>query len=151
MKFIICVSLLAVSCAPRPVTIPSEAVGVRVVAARTTWHASYVFSQPAEAPLEIASGREIHVPVGAIVTLALASGEYVADFALPDFGLHDFAAPGLPSAFQFRASREGRYEVRGGEMCGLPHDDRSRGILVVEDVSAYRAWVRSRTQAHAAG
>ena len=129
--------------------IPSDVVSVRLVAARTTWHASYVLSQPEGRPLEIASGREIHVPIGATVTLALASGEYIADFALPGLGLRDFAAPGLPSAFHFRASRAGRYEVRGGEMCGLPHDDRSRGSLVVEDVNAYREWVRSR--AHAAG
>ena len=127
-------------CASGP-PIPLDAVSVHIRAQRTTWHASYVLARPEGRAVEVATGREIHVPLGASVTIALASGEYIADFAMPGLGLHDFAAPGLPAELHFRASRAGHYDVRGAEMCGLPHDDRSRGLLIVEDAEAYRAWV----------
>ena len=64
----------------------------------------------------------------------------------PELGLRDFAAPDLPSEFRFRADRTGRYSVRGDELCGLPHTDRARGTLVVEDSESFRAWVRKRTE-----
>ena len=132
--------LLLAGCASGPV-IRLDAVKVHIVAQRTTWSASYFLTRSEGAPVEVATGREIHIPLGASVTIALASGEYIADFAMPELGLHDFAAPGLPTELHFRASRAGRYDVRGAEMCGLPHDDRSRGLLIVEDGDAYREWI----------
>ena len=147
MKRAVCVlPILLATCASGP-AIPLDTVRVLVEAQRTTWHASYFLPRAQGPPIEVATGREIHVPIGASVTIALASGEYIADFAMPALGLHDFAAPGLPSEFHFRAARAGRYDVRGAEMCGLPHDDRSRGSLIVEDADAYRAWVQKRVHA----
>jgi cytochrome c oxidase subunit 2 len=138
--------ILVATCASGP-AIPLDAVSVLVQAQRTTWHASYFLARSQGQPIEVATGREIHIPIGASVTIALASGEYIADFAMPALGLHDFAAPGLPSELHFRASRAGRYDVRGAEICGLPHDDRSRGSLIIEDADAYRAWIRTRVRA----
>lgn len=146
MRLAVCIlSLVVSSCAAEP-AVPVDAVSVRVVAQRTTWHASYILAGPERHSIEVATGREIHVPLGASVTIALASGEYIADFAMPALGVHDFAAPGLPSMVHFRASRAGRYDVRSGELCGLPHDDRSRGTLIVEAAGAYRAWLRTRAR-----
>jgi cytochrome c oxidase subunit 2 len=110
---------------------------VRMLAHDTTWHAAYILSAA-----EVPTGREVHVPLGAYVTLDLLSRDFISDFALPAFGLRDFAAPGLPSAFRFRATRPGRYVLRGDELCGRPHDERTRGVLVVEDAAAFRAWLR---------
>ena len=126
--------------------VPLDAVSLRVVAQRVTWRASYFLTRPAGDFVEVETGREIHVPIGAQVTIAVTSGEFVAELTMPQLGVHDFAAPGLPSEVHFRASRAGRYDVSGGEMCGLPHDDRSRGVLVVEDARAYRAWVREHAR-----
>lgn len=111
-----------------------------MVAHDTTWQASYLVARP-HGVAEIPTGREVHVPLGAEVVLALASRDYISDFALPRLGLRDFAAPGLPSEFRFRAMRPGRFDLRGDELCGRPHDERSRGWLVVEDPDAFRAWV----------
>ena len=141
---------MVAGCASGP-AIPLDAVNLRLVAQRTTWRASYFLTGSSGRLMEVATGREIHIPVGASVTIALASGEYIADFAMPALGIHDFAAPGLPSELHFRASRAGRYDVRGGEMCGLPHDDRSRGSLIVEDADAYRAWILQHVDARARG
>ncbi len=124
-----------------------DAVDVRLVAQDTSWHASYIIHQ-ANRATEVPTGREVHVPLGADVRLALSSRDYISDFRLPELGLRDFAAPDLPSEFRFRADRAGRYDVRGDELCGLPHTDRTRGTLIVEDRESFRAWVRGRTEGH---
>lgn len=121
-------------------------IEVRMVAHDTTWHAAYLVEEPAGQSAEVPTGREVHVPLGAEVTLDLRSTLYISDFALPDLGLRDFAAPGLPSELRFRADRPGRYVLRGDELCGRPHDERSRGMLIVEDPAAFRAWLLKRTR-----
>jgi len=124
-----------------------DTVDVRLVAQDTSWHASYVIQQ-ARRITEVPTGREVHVPLGADVRLALSSRDYISDFRLPELGLRDFAAPDLPSEFRFRAEHAGRYLLRGDELCGLPHTDRTRGTLVVEDTAAYRAWVQKQKEGH---
>lgn len=131
-------------CGARP-TIRVDAVDVRLVAQDTSWQASYILGH-AQRTTEVPTGREVHVPLGADVRLALTSRDYISDFRVPELGLRDFAAPDLPSEFRFRADRVGRYSVRGDELCGLPHTDRARGTLVVEDSESFRAWVRKRTE-----
>ena len=133
------------ACPGRP-QLDLHAVEVRMVAHDLTWQAEYLVPLP-HGVAEIPTGREVHVPVGAVVVLGLASRDYISDFTLPALGLRDFAAPGLPSEFRFVAARPGRFDLRGDEMCGRPHDDRSRGWLVVEDAASFRAWLARRSQA----
>jgi len=121
--------------------VPVDAVDLRLVAQDTSWQASYVL-HGAHGSTEVPTGREVHVPLGADVRLALASRDYISDFRLPALGLRDFAAPDLPSEFRFRADRTGRFDVRGDELCGRPHTDKTRGTLVVEDPASFRAWVQ---------
>lgn len=124
-----------------------HSVEVRMVAHWPTWNATYLIDDPHGPTTEVPTGREVHVPLGAIVTVALLSPVYISDFRLPALGLRDFAAPGLPSEFRFRADRPGRYRLQGDELCGRPHDERSRGWLVVEDPASFRAWVGRRARA----
>ena len=123
-----------------------DAVEVRLVAEDTSWRASYLLPQHGGPAIAVPTGREVHVPLGADVRLGLTSRDYIADFRLSDLGLRDFAAPDLPSEFRFRADHAGQYEVRGDELCGLPHTDKTRGLLIVEDPASFRAWVQKRTQ-----
>jgi cytochrome c oxidase subunit 2 len=125
--------------APRSLGV--DAVNVRLVAEDTTWRAAYITGQQ-----ELPTGREVHVPIGADVRLVLTSRTYISDFRLPALGLRDFAAPDLPSEFRFRAMRAGRYDVRGDELCGRPHTDKTRGWLVVEDAESFQAWIRRQRQ-----
>jgi cytochrome c oxidase subunit II len=120
--------------------IPVDVVDVQIVAADTSWSASYA------GPLEVRAGREVHVPLGAEVRLSLASRDYISIFSAPGLGLRDIAAPGLPREHRFRATARGVFEVRGDELCGLPHTEKSRGTLVVEEAGAFRDWMRRRAE-----
>jgi heme/copper-type cytochrome/quinol oxidase subunit 2 len=134
--------VLATARAPMPV--PVDAVRVEMTARRADWRAMYRFPDAVGPAREIATGREVHVPLGAVVSLTMLSREYIATFDAPTLGLRDFAAPGLPGRFEFTASTAGRFEVRADEMCGLPHPEQFVGLVVVETKDAYRAWVRAR-------
>ena len=118
--------------------IPVRAVDFRILSADTSWSASYAGAR------EVPAGREVHVPLGADVRVSLASRDYISIFSAPGLGLRDIAAPGLPREFRFRADTAGTFEVRGDELCGQPHTERSRGTLVVEDPAAFRAWMQRR-------
>ena len=133
------------ACAGPPV-VRTDEVEVRMVAHAAAWQASYLVERPGGGATEIPTGREVHVPIGAEVIFAISSLDYVSDFALPGLGLRDFCAPGLPSEIRFTASREGRFALRGDQLCGLPHGDRSRGWLVVEAPGAFRDWVQGRAR-----
>lgn len=119
-----------------------DLVDVHMVAQARSWRASYVVTDSGKGTIDVPTGREVHVPLGASVRLSLASHDYVSIFAVPDLELRQFAAPSRSSELTFFADRVGRYEVRGDEMCGLPHTDRARGWLVIEPPEAFQAWVR---------
>jgi cytochrome c oxidase subunit 2 len=138
-------SVTSLSACDRRPAIPIDVIDVRLVAQSTSWQASYLLPE-AHGTSDLTTGREIHVPVGAEVRLALTSRDYISDFRLPELGLRDFAAPELPSEFRFRAEHTGRFELRGDELCGLPHTDASRGALVVEDSASYRRWIEQRRE-----
>jgi cytochrome c oxidase subunit II len=117
---------------------PTDRVAVGIVAADTSWSASYL-------PENLPTGRDVHVPLGAEVSLALSSRDFVALFSVPSLGLRDFASPGLPGTLRFRADREGSYELRADELCGQPHGEKTRGRILVEEPAAFWSWIGSRT------
>lgn len=121
--------------------VPVDQVNVRLVAEDRSWHASYVL-----ASADVPTGREVHVPLGASVHLTLNSPEFISAFTVPDLELRHFAAPELPSQVNFFTDRVGRHELRGDEMCGRPHTDRSLGWLVIDTPSDYQQWVRTRAR-----
>jgi cytochrome c oxidase subunit 2 len=145
LSIVVASILTGIGCAADP-PVSVSAVIVRVTAQEATWHASYLLPPRPGLTNELPTEREVHVPLGAEVSLVLASRDYIADFTLPQLGLRDFAAPGLPSELHFRADRPGRYELRSDEFCGLPHTDKTRGSVIVEDADTFRAWIRSRAR-----
>ncbi len=141
----VCLAAGLAACAPATL-VPTDSVEVRMVAHAAAWQASYLVARPDGAATEIPTGREVHVPIGAEVRFALQSLDYISDFTLPGLGLRDFCAPGLPSEIRFTANQPGRFALRGDQLCGLPHTEKSRGWLVVEDAAAFRLWVARRAR-----
>ena len=144
--FCVCAAINLTACGTgAELAIPVDAVRVQLEARNATWQAAYVIASETGKTLEIPTGREVHVPLGAEVRLVLSSREYITDFTIATLGLREFAAPSLPSELHFHADRIGRYDVRSDEFCGLPHQDALvRGTLVVEDPTAFVAWIHQR-------
>ncbi len=141
------VALFLGGCAvPPPVSV--HAVDVRLVAQDRSWKASYLVADPSGRTSEVSTGREVHIPVGAGVRLRLTSRDYVSDFTIDALGLRDFTTPSMPADLYFVADRPGRYELRGDELCGLPHTDLTRGWLVVEDSAAFLSWMQRVRKEH---
>lgn len=123
-----------------------DGVEVRLDGEGQTWRATLRWPTGRDGRVaELRLGREVHVPLGAEVRFTLTSRDFICDFALPALGQRDFAAPGLPGQMRVRPERVGRYELRGDEMCGLPHGELARGWLVVEDHRSWKAWLAARS------
>ncbi len=133
--------LLSLSACGPELPVPVDVVTVRLVAQDRSWHASYDLDG-----LDVPTGREVHVPLGAGVHLALASPDFISTFTVDDLDLRHFAAPDLPKQVTFFASRVGRHELRGDEMCGRPHTEQARGWLVIDRPADYQHWVRTRAR-----
>ena len=126
-----------------------DGLDVRLDGEGSTWRATLLRPTGRDGRVtEIGLGREVHVPLGAEVRFALTSRDFICDFELPDLGQRDFAAPGLPGQMRVRPERVGRYQLRGDEMCGLPHGGLALGWLVVEDHRAWQAWLAARAANH---
>ena len=121
-------------------------VDIRLVAQDRSWHASYAMADAEGQRMDVQTGREVHVPLGASVHLTLTSPDFISLFTVADLDLRHFAAPDLPSRVNFFAARVGRYELLSDELCGRPHTDRSRGWLVIDNPDAFQHWVRSRAK-----
>ena len=122
-----------------------DGLEVRLDGEGSTWRATLLRPTGRDGSVtEIALGREVHVPLGAEVRFTLTSRDFICDFALPQLGQRDFAAPGLPGQMRVRPERVGRYELRGDEMCGLPHGELALGWLVVENHRSWQAWLAAR-------
>ena len=147
MRYLAAVALLLPSMACGPdLPVPLNAVTVRLTAQDRSWHASYVLATEAGRDVEVPTGREVHVPLGAAVRLALNSPDFISAFTVDDLDVRHFAAPELPTQVTFLADRVGRYELRGDEMCGRPHDARTRGWLVIDRPADYQQWVRTHAR-----
>jgi heme/copper-type cytochrome/quinol oxidase subunit 2 len=127
----------------------ADGLDVRLDGEGSTWRATLVLPAGAGKLGELPLGREVHAPLGAEVRFALASRDFICEFSLPELAARDFAAPELPGQLRVRPPHAGRYELRGDEMCGLPHGELARGVLVVEDHASWKAWVVARQRAAA--
>jgi len=136
--------LSSAACGP-DLPVPVDVVNVRLVAQDRSWHASYVLATSAGG-VEVPTGRELHVPLGAGVHLALSSPDFISTFTVDDLDLRHFAAPDLPSHVTLSAERVVRHELRGDELCGRPHGARARGWLVIDRPADYQTWVRRQAR-----
>ncbi len=87
--------------------------------------------------------NEMHVPVGAVVLFELVAKDVLHSLWIPALRLKQDAVPGRSIRGWFKATREGRYEIICAEICGFGHTLMKSG-LVVENQTAYRAWLDSQ-------
>jgi cytochrome c oxidase subunit 2 len=88
----------------------------------------------------IDAGEDLHLPIGQPVRMLLRSVDVLHDFYVPQFRAKMDLVPGMVTYFWFTPTKTGTFDVLCAELCGVGHHD-MRGLVVVEDDSAYQAWL----------
>lgn len=83
---------------------------------------------------------ELHLPLGRPVVMLLRSRDVLHNFYVPPFRAKMDLVPGLVSRFWVTPTQAGSFEILCAELCGVGHFN-MRGRVVVEDPSAYTAWL----------
>jgi cytochrome c oxidase subunit 2 len=91
----------------------------------------------------VVEGDDLHLQVGKPVKVLLRSIDAIHDFYVPEFRAKMDMIPGSTSYFWFTPTRTGTFEVLCAELCGLGHPY-MRSNVVVEEQTAYQAWLRGQ-------
>jgi cytochrome c oxidase subunit 2 len=103
----------------------------------------------------LVSSPELHLPIGKPVKALLRSIDVLHDFTVPQFRVKMDLVPGLVTYVWFTPIRAGKFDLLCEELCGVAHFT-MRGKVIVEEESAFRAWLSSyptfaQTSAQVAG
>jgi len=148
------------------VTVPKEAAVVEAVGQQWTW--SYRFpgedgvlgttdprlitpdnpfgidpKDPRGADDILISSPELHLPVNKPVKLLLRSKDVNHQWAVAQFRVKMDMVPGMVTYFWFTPTRTGQFDVLCEQLCGLAHFA-MRGRVVVEEESAFKAWLSTQ-------
>ena len=88
-------------------------------------------------------GDDLHLPLDKPVKVLLRSIDVLHDFYVPEFRAKMDMVPGAVTYFWFIPTRTGTFDILCFELCGVGHYA-MRGIVVVEEESAYQAWVQEQ-------
>jgi cytochrome c oxidase subunit II len=91
----------------------------------------------------VVEGEDLHLPIGKPLKVLLRSIDVLHDFYVPEFRAKMDIVPGMVTYFWFTPTRTGTYDVLCFELCGVGHPT-MRGMVVVEEASAYQAWLREQ-------
>jgi len=111
---------------------PQGAMEINVVGKQWMWKV-----QHPEGNREI---NELHVPVGRIVQLILASQDVIHSFYLPAFRTKMDVVPGRYTSEWFQATKIGSYHLFCAEFCGTKHSEMVGRVIVMDPVD-YENWL----------
>ncbi|AOX99516.1 cytochrome c oxidase subunit II [Jeongeupia sp. USM3] len=83
---------------------------------------------------------EVHLPVNRPVKILLRSQDVLHDFFVQPFRTRMNMVPGMVTSLWLTPTRTGRFEILCAQLCGVGHAS-MRGLVVVDDEAAYRAWL----------
>ncbi len=86
---------------------------------------------------------EVHLPLGRPVKMLLRSLDVLHDFYVPQFRAKMDIVPGMVTYFWLTPTRTGSFDILCFELCGVGHYA-MRGTVVVEEESAYEAWLQEQ-------
>lgn len=101
---------------------PQADLDIQVNASQFSWEFFY--------PKQNEYGSRLVLPVGKRVRLTLTSKDVVHSFWVPEFRVKQDAVPGRLISLLMTPTREGTYELRCAELCGMDHT----GMLAFVDV-----------------
>ena len=112
--------------------VPPGAMEINVVGKQWMWKI-----QHPEGNREI---NELHVPLGRIVKLTLASQDVIHSFYLPEFRIKQDVVPGRYTTEWFQPTKLGTFHLFCSEYCGTDHSHMT-GRVVVMDPASYQHWL----------
>ena len=86
---------------------------------------------------------ELHLPLDRPVKVLLRSIDVLHDFYVPEFRAKMDMVPGMITYFWLTPIRTGTFDILCFELCGTGHYA-MRGKVVVEEESAYQAWLNEQ-------
>ena len=124
-----------------PNPLASKAVQVQVIAQQWAW----TFRYPAYGGVETPT---LEIPVNADVEFHVTSLDVVHSFWALELGVKADAVPGADNVAFVTASREGSFQVRCSELCGLWHGHMTSTGHVVSG-SAFTRWIAAQQTKYA--
>jgi len=112
--------------------VPPGAMEISVVGKQWMWKV-----QHPEGNREI---NELHVPVGRIVRVTLASQDVIHSFYLPAFRIKMDVVPGRYTGEWFKPTKIGIYHLFCAEYCGTKHSGMVGRVVVMDPVD-YERWL----------
>jgi cytochrome c oxidase subunit 2 len=100
------------------------------------WEIKYQDPEPAK---QFVTANEIHVPVGEPVRLILRSNDVIHSFWIPNVAGKRDIIPGLDNSLVIRADKEGTWQGRCAEFCGLQHAQMAL-LLIAQPAKEFEAW-----------
>ena len=114
----------------------SPTMQIDVIGEQWWWRVRY----PA---LGVTTANEIHVPVHAVVDVALTSDNVIHSFWVPQLAGKTDLIPGQVNHLSFTAERAGTYRGQCAEFCGLEHA-RMAFQVVVDEPATFDQWVSAQ-------
>lgn len=112
---------------------PADALELHVIGKQWMWKVEHP-----EGNREI---NQVHVPVGRLVRLTMASQDVIHSFFLPEFRVKQDVVPGRYTTLWFKAERVGQFHLFCSEYCGAHHAE-MRGTVSVMSPADYEEWLR---------
>ena len=110
------------------------------------WHFRYPGGDQAFGTSDdLLSVGDLCLPLGAAVTLVLASDDSIYTFSVPEMGIRGMAVPDVPSSFSIRADRPGTFELAADPMCGQRPNHVGRLLVVTRP--EFAAWLDGLSRA----
>jgi cytochrome c oxidase subunit 2 len=114
----------------------TSAVEIKVTGHQWWWEVEYQDPRPDRT---FTTANEIHVPIGAPITIKLASSDVIHSFWVPSLAGKMDLIPGQQNELQFTVSRPGVYRGQCAEFCGLQHAHMGM-LIVATNQEEFDAW-----------
>jgi cytochrome c oxidase subunit 2 len=122
---------------------PAHALEVGVHASQFAWEYQYPGPDGRLDTPDDFRARQLHVPVGRVISLRLESHDVLHSLFVPPLRLKQDIVPGRRIPAWFEATREGTYTIVCAELCGVGHTF-MQSTLVAEAPEAFDRWVASQ-------
>jgi cytochrome c oxidase subunit 2 len=91
----------------------------------------------------LASGGDLHLPIGKPIKMLLRSIDVLHDFYVPEFRAKMDLVPGIVTYFWFTPTKIGEFEILCAAFCGIGHPQ-MRAKVVIESEDDFKTWLAAQ-------